>query len=441
MLIGRFTHSISMISVGVFVDLKWQASAGGHVKCWEHFAQAATEFADQIDLTLHFLGDRPRVISIADNVRYVIHPFRFSTERIFFLKDVPDHTDLSSFNPALLPYLEQHDVVHTTHPLFTFGKTALHYCQRTGKPLVTSIHTDTPQYARIYIEQKIQGVFGEGWIGKFLQHTLQIPRRYQRFLERRLQRYWQNCDRVFASQPRDWEQVAQVLPQTKLAYLRRGIDFEKFNPLRRDRAALSATYGIPGDRFWLLYVGRLDECKNVMTFVAAVQQLLAQNLPVHAVVVGKGSSASDIAQGLAEHVSMIGTVDYTDLGAIYASADLFVFPSETETVGNVVLEAKASGLPVLVAGKGGTPQLVRTSGVDGQVIYDPRPGVWAQAIAELHSAPENLEKMRFEARRSIVESWPAWSAVLAEDLLPIWQALGQTSPQAALPSRTSPQIA
>ena len=82
-------NKVSMISIGVWVDLKRQPSAGGHVKCWEKFAEAATTMADQLDLTVHFLGDQDHVIPLASNVRYVLHRPRFSTERLPFLKMSP----------------------------------------------------------------------------------------------------------------------------------------------------------------------------------------------------------------------------------------------------------------------------------------------------------------------------------------------------------------
>ncbi|NCJ07130.1 glycosyltransferase [Synechococcales cyanobacterium C] len=412
-----------MVSVGVFIDLRWTTTAGGHVKCWEHFAEAATAFPDQLDLTLHVLGDRKSVMPLSRHVRFVTHPFRFSTERIFFLQDVPDHTDLAAYNPALIPYLQQHQVVHTTHPLFTFGKTAYRYCLKSGKPLVTSIHTDTPQYARIYIEQTIAGLPTPTWFKRFLQNQLQIPARYQAYLQAKREHYWRVCQHVWVSQPSDFDQASQVLPPDRISKLGRGINFENFSPQKRDRTHLEQTYGILPDKFLLLFVGRLDVCKNVMVFAEAVQMLLERGLPIHAIVAGQGKSAPEITAALGHHVSMLGNVQHQDLGTIFASCDLFVFPSETEVLANVIVEAKASGLPCLVSDKGGSYQMIKVVGEDGMIVSGRDPQVWADQIEALYQNPKLLAHMGVQSSNHIRSHWPSWQSVLLQDLLPIWTAM------------------
>jgi hypothetical protein len=105
-----------------------------------------------------FFGDRKTEIPIAENVRYRCYPPRFSTQRLPFLRDVADQTDLAAYNPDLEAELAHHDVLHTTHQLFTFGKTALTFAQRHRKPLVASIHTDVPRYTEIYTRQVLKNL-------------------------------------------------------------------------------------------------------------------------------------------------------------------------------------------------------------------------------------------------------------------------------------------
>lgn len=410
-----------MISVGVFIDLKWQQSAGGHVKCWEKFAKAAVHQPD-LDLTLHFLGETHQVLEQAENVRYVLHPPRFSTERLPFLQDVPDHTDLVSYNPALEPYLEAIDVAHTTHPLFTFGKTAQKFCQQQGKPLVASVHTDTPQYTQIYLEQRLRGMFGQGVVNQLLVDRLQLPQRYRRSIVAQQQRYWQTCDHVLTAQPHDPE-VNPVMPPDKISHLRRGIDTDLFNPERCDRIHLNQTYSIPTDCFLLLYVGRLDDCKNVMTFAHSAKILMDQGLPVHALAVGRGNRAEDVQALLGDRVTLPGVLEQETLGPIFASVDLFVFPSTTETVGNVILEAKAAGLPVLISDQGGAHQTLRQPGEDGMIVASEEPQHWAEVIAQLYRDKEMRSHLSQAAQKHIREAWPSWQDVLVEDLLPVWRSL------------------
>jgi len=412
-----------MVSVGVFIDLRWHPAAGGHVKCWESLATAATAIPEYLDLSLHFLGDQDETIKLADNVRYVLHPPRFSTERLPFLADVPGHTDIAGYNPALIPALAQPEIIHITHPQFTFGKTALRYCRQQGKPLVASIHTDTPEYSRIYTAQALQKLFGKGWFNDLLSEQIQIPRRYKQWMVSRQKRYWQSCTHVFTAQPSDFGEVNSVLPKAQISHLRRGIDKSLFNPQYRDRPWLEQTYQIPSGKFLLLFVGRLDACKNILTFTQAVKILLDQGLPVHALVVGQGKCDEAVQAILGEHVSLPGTIRHDQLGPIFASADLFVFPSQTETIGNVIVESKASGLPVIISSHGGAYQSVQVSGEDGVVVEDDLPETWAAAIAALYHNPDRLNQMRLATSTHIEQQWPTWLQVLEWDLLPIWQLL------------------
>lgn len=420
-----------MISVGVFIDLRWHPAAGGHVKCWESFARAATTIPDQLDLSLHFLGDQEQVIELAKNVRYVLHPPRFSTERLPFLTDVPGHTDIAAHNPAILPYLATPDIVHITHPQFTFGKTALKYCQQHHKPLVASIHTDTPEYSRIYTEQALEKLFGHSWLHQLLSKQLQIPRRYKQWMVARQKRYWQSCAHVFTAQPSDFGEVNGVLPKSKISHLRRGIDKSLFNPHHCDRTWLEQTYQIPPAKFLLLFVGRLDACKNILTFANAVKILLDQGLPVHALVVGQGTSHHAVQTVLGDHVTLPGTISHDQLGPIFASADLFVFPSQTETIGNVIVESKASGLPVIISSHGGAYQSVQLSGEDGVVIENDHPETWSRAISALYHNPDQLAQIKQATLTHIEQLWPTWLQVLESDLLPVWESI------AAIPNKVT----
>ncbi|MGF1602707.1 MAG: glycosyltransferase [Thermosynechococcaceae cyanobacterium] len=417
----RSTLFGKMISVGVFIDLKWQQSAGGHVKCWERFAKAAISQPD-LDLTLHFLGDTPQTIDVSEHVRYRLHPPCFSTERLPFLEDVPDHTDLVGFNPLLLPYLETIDVAHTTHPLFTFGKTAQTFCQQQNKPLVTSIHTDTPHYTQIYLEQRLRRLWGDGLMSQLLIDHLQLPHRYRRRMVAQQQRYWQTCNHVLMAQPEDPE-VTAVMPKVKVSHLRRGIDTQRFNPTQRDRTVLYENYGIPSDCFLLLYVGRLDDCKSVMTCAHSTKILIDQGLPIHLLAVGRGNRSSDIQQLLQGRVTLPGVIEQDKLGAIFASADLFVFPSQTEGNCNVVLEAKSSGLPVITSAQGGASQSTQVSGEDGMILETDAPQQWADAIAQLYHNGEMRSQIAQAGQHRIQQVWPSWQDVLIEDLLPVWQSL------------------
>jgi glycosyltransferase involved in cell wall biosynthesis len=88
-----------------------------------------------------------------------------------------------------------------------------------------------------------------------------------------------------------------------------------------------------------------------------------------------------------------------------------------------VVEAKASGLPPLVAALGGTHQVIQSSGWDGVVIPETDPETWADQIAALYHNPDQLANMRDATQASMAATWPDWKTVLEEDLLPVWSAL------------------
>jgi glycosyltransferase involved in cell wall biosynthesis len=105
-----------------------------------------------------------------------------------------------------------------------------------------------------------------------------------------------------------------------------------------------------------------------------------------------------------------------------ASADLFVFPSVTEVVGNAVLEAKAAGLPLFVTAATAPAEAVSRAGEDGVVVTGHDPSVWARSVAPVLGDPERLARHREAARRAGA-LLPSWREVLEEDLVPVWRGL------------------
>lgn len=421
------------LRVHVLVDLFRGQRAGGHVKTWERFAEAAVGLDRQLDMSLHFLGPAPARVELAPNVRYLIHPPRFSTERLPFLRGLADYTDLAGWHPGLARSLAGAQVLHATHPSFAFGRTAATVAGRRSLPLACSVHTDVPKYTEAFTAQLITRLLGEGALAGFMNARLRLPQRRGAAMARQLRRYWARCDRVFVSQQDDFDRVRAALPASRIAWLRRGIDARRFAPTLRDRARLSERFGVPADRPLLLYVGRVDAAKDVMTLGHAVRRLRAQGTAVHALVVGEGSSRPALARLLGADGSLPGNLPQDELGWIYASADLFVFPSRSETYGNVVVEAKAAGLPVLVSTEGGAAQRVRRPGEDGLRVPGHDGASWAAAIAALLAEPARMARMGHRARAQVENEWPSWGEVLRTDLLPVWQALAAHADSSAVP--------
>jgi glycosyltransferase involved in cell wall biosynthesis len=411
------------LNVGVTIDLRWREDAGGHVKCWEQLAAAASALTDELQLTIHFLGDENRDYALASNVHYKIHRPRFSTARLPFLNRVADHTDLARRNPSLEPDLAAHQVIHCTHPPFALSNTALHYARAHGRPVCCSVHTETVEYTRVFTRDVLQRLVGRGRLGEALLNWSRLDINRARAMEAKIVEFWGQCDWIVVSRRQDEALIRQHFAEKPVSYLRRGIDKNRFDPDKRDRPRLRRTYGIDEDKAVLLFVGRLDDGKNVMFVARLVRYLRQAGYPVHGLFIGEGSRAADIRDLLEDDTTLPGTLPHHELPWHYASADLFVFPSPYETYGNVVLEAKACGLPSLVADSGGACQLVLKQGDDGFALDTDDLPLWQRTVASLLDDRPRLTQMGRAARASIEQHWPSWEDVLKEDLLPVWRKL------------------
>ncbi|MGE4219548.1 MAG: glycosyltransferase [Alphaproteobacteria bacterium] len=415
------TAALPPLRVAALVDLAWRPSAGGHVKCWERLAQAATGRPEALDLTVFFSGDAPRTVPLAPNVRFRILPPVFSTARLPFLGRLPDDTDLSPWHPALARALgEGFDLIHTTDAFFAFAHTARAVARRRRLPLVNSIHTDTPSYTRLYTRQTVERLFPAP-LTRLLLDRLHADAFAERRALAQLAAYHRACAYVFVSREDERQRALKTLPADRVRVLRRGIDRNRFDPVRRDRAWLEDRFAIPAGRTVVCLAGRVDRGKNVMIVAEAVRLLAERGLPVHLLCAGEGPERPAIQAMLAGHATCPGQLDPDGLARACAAADIFAQPSEIEVFSNAVMEGLASGLPVLVAERGGMGRLV-AHGETGLVVPG-TPADWADALAGLIADPDRRLAMGRAARRHAETRLPGWNDVLMRDLMPVWRAV------------------
>ncbi|MBL8800001.1 MAG: glycosyltransferase family 1 protein [Planctomycetia bacterium] len=266
------------------------------------------------------------------------------------------------------------DLVHiaTEGPL---GWSALRASNRRGIPVVTSFHTNFDQYL---------GYYGLGWFQG-------ISRAYLR--------RFHNRAAVTLTPSAAARQRLLALGIERVAVWTRGVDAEAFHPERRD-PGLRASLGLGTDDRLLLYVGRLAPEKNLRELLTAygqVRRLQAANGRKLLLALVGGGPLLRYLQGLrSPGLVLPGVQRGAALTRWYASADLFVFPSRSETFGNVVLEAMASGLPIVAFDSPGVSEQV----VHGQhgLLASEREGL----AAPLHRmcAEESLRrKLALAARR------------------------------------------
>jgi glycosyltransferase involved in cell wall biosynthesis len=410
------------------------------MKCWERFAEAAAGLGPSdlgVDLTVYVLGQRQQVRALSPAVRFVtLRPLLSSAPVVRSLSGA-DATDLAPYHPALARLLPRHDVWHLTH-MFAFAATAARLAraqrraalpERTG--VVASVHTDVPALAAAYVRQLADRLPGMG--GPLRRAAPQCsPDVLAAALVRRVRdRLLRVSDRVLVATASQQAETAQVVGAERVALLGRGIDRERFRPDLAARAELIRAHGIPADRPAVLFAGRVDASKRVMVLAEAVRRLRDEGRAVHLVVAGSGPDSGRVAALLGGDVTLLGPLPQDRLARVYAGCDVFAFPSLTETVGNVVAEAMACHLPVVLPADARTTGWLASPGQDGLVVAHDNPAGWAAALAGLVERPAWRTAMGARGGATVDRLHRSWTQVLAEDLLPVWHQVAPRPPGTA----------
>lgn len=188
----------------------------------------------------------------------------------------------------------------------------------------------------------------------------------------------------------------------------RGVDTRLFSPAKRD-VALRRTWGAGDDDLVVAYVGRLAPEKNLELLIQAFSAIREFRADARLVLVGDGPSRAQIASIRADGVVLAGMRTGEDLSRHYASADLFLFPSETETFGNVTAEALASGLPVVSYDYAAAAELVR-HGQNGLLApLSDSNAFMASAVTASEAA--TLARLKPQAAASVAHL--EWDAIVA----------------------------
>ncbi|RSK28250.1 glycosyltransferase family 1 protein [Bacillus sp. HMF5848] len=233
-------------------------------------------------------------------------------------------TELQAFQP---------DIIHIATP-FNIGLCGLHYAKKFNIPVVGSYHTDFDHYLEYYD----------------LQFLSKLLWRYMHWFHEPLRK-------IFVPSIDTLEHLKRH-GFTNLSVWSRGVDFTLFHP-NYDKTIVREKFNI-SEKYILTYVGRLAPEKDVQLLPT-----LARSIPdylrneVHWLIVGDGPSKEEIMKDAPINMTFAGYQSGKGLAASYAASDLFVFPSTTETFGNVVLEALACGTPAICANAGGVKNIVQ----------------------------------------------------------------------------------
>ncbi len=259
-------------------------------------------------------------------------------------------------------------------------------------------HTDFPEYIRILTDDR------------FLES---LAWSYMRWFYGQMETVFVNSEQYRQS----W--ITRGFAPEKLQILPRGLDTELFNPSRRDPTFWSRrgnSESARSDVIRLLYVGRISKEKDLDVLVAAYRKLRDADEPVQLCIVGHGPYSGALSAALPDAL-FTSYLEGVELATAYASADIFVFPSTTDTFGNVVLEAQASGLPAVVSDLGGPKELVR-HGQTGFITKALDVCDFVTAITRLIRDKKLRTAMGENARQSVLDrNWPDafrkfWAATL-----------------------------
>ncbi len=293
---------------------------------------------------------------------------------------IPDYSSKTLSIPPFLEMLRFVDenrigmlYISTPGPV---GLVALGIGKLLGIPCVGIHHTDFARHVNRIVQDARMGEIAGSYTGWFMSamDRVLVPSGY--YMD-------------------DLEQ--QGVPRNKMRLFPRGIDSDRFSPRHRDPDFFQRFGGSPGS-FKLLYVGRVSREKDLEVLGEALQRLRGEGREVELFVVGDGPYLGEMVRELTGRGGYFtGILKGEELYAAYASGDLFVFPSTTDTYGNVVLEAHSSGLPAVVTDMGGPREIVEPEET-GIIVRGKDPGCLAEGIARLMDAPERLRSMSRAAR-------------------------------------------
>jgi len=219
------------------------------------------------------------------------------------------------------------NLIHTQHP-FVMGRLGVRIARRLGIPAITTYHTLIVEYAKTH--------------AKFLPFGPNLMRWISRD-------YCNSVDLVITPSPSMRRELQRYGVTSRIEVNQTGIYLDRFLQPHKN---LREEFGIPRERKVLFYVGRLAEEKNVSMLLTALGTMLQETPHVHLLMVGGGPQENEYRRltdrtGIAGHVTFAGFLPKEKTESLFGAADIFVFPSTTDTQGIVIMEAMAAGTPIV----------------------------------------------------------------------------------------------
>ncbi|MCC7043067.1 MAG: glycosyltransferase family 1 protein [Acidobacteria bacterium] len=295
---------------------------------------------------------------------------------------LPWYRDMRVYLPRLRRFARQlrqdgATVVHVATP-GPVGLAGRWLARRAGLPLVGSYHTHLGDY-----------------VGQFSRSP-----RLGRSFDAYMRWFYAPCASLLVPSQATVDQLrAQGYRPSQMQIWPRGVDIERFSPERRS-PDLRRAWHVDGRQPAILYAGRLSSEKG-LAIVEDVQRRLHRHAVAHRFIFAGDGPMRPQLERLVPDAVFLGSLRHADMATVMASADVLLFPSATDTFGNVVLEAQASGLPVVVSDRGGPCQQI-TPHVTGEVCAAGDAEAFAVAVARLLRDAGRRAAMALAARQHIM---------------------------------------
>jgi glycosyltransferase involved in cell wall biosynthesis len=287
---------------------------------------------------------------------------------------------LREFDPTLI-HLATPDVL---------GFRAMRWAQANNIQIVASYHTHFTSYLKYYNLDMLKLL---GW--KYLEW------------------FYSQCKHIYVPSPSMAKELNEEGIDEGIRIWARGVNTDEFNPKFRDMK-WRRSIGIEDSDKIVSFVSRLVWEKNLQTYVDTVKRLRQKFDNVQPMIVGDGPAKKELEHMLPE-THFTGFITGDELSRAYASSDVFLFPSETETFGNVTLEAMSSGLPCVVADATGSRSLVE-SGVNGFLAPPRDTKEFARCVTKIIEDESMRENMGKAARqKALAYSWENVNKKLLEN--------------------------
>jgi glycosyltransferase involved in cell wall biosynthesis/predicted metal-dependent phosphoesterase TrpH len=293
----------------------------------------------------------------------------------------------------------RYDLVHVTAP-GPAGIAATLLTRITGVPLLASYHTELAAYAGMRSENPSLEALTRAGLGAFYSAPAAV---------------------LSPSPSADASVAALGADPARVGRWERGVDTDRFDPAKRDPDAF------PGE-IKVLYAGRLTREKGVHLLAESFLRAHAADPRLHLLVAGGGPEEAELRARLGERATFLGWLEEEELPRAYASADAFLFCSSTDTYGQVILEAAASGLPIVAVAEGGPATLIENRHTG--LLCRPDADHLAGALLRLASSPRLREQLGSAALRAARErSWERSMGQLAAGYRRALDAAAAVRPQ------------